>query len=94
MTNAPLTQSTRTLLGNLQLVNSRNSETLNSVKSRNKFSSFGAFTLQLPYSNIISPWLTEFGPLPWQAKQTTSALCQLQPATQAGQILLNLAKFC
>ena len=47
MTNAPLTQSTRTLLGNLQLVNSRNSETLNSVKSRNKFSSFGAFTLQL-----------------------------------------------
>ena len=35
----------------------------------------------LPYSNRISPWLTEFGPLPWQAKQTTSALCQLQPAT-------------
>ena len=45
MTNAPLTQSTRTLLGNLQLVNSRNSETLNSVNSRNKFSSFGAFVL-------------------------------------------------
>ena len=22
----------------------------------------------LPYSNRISPWLTEFGPLPWQAK--------------------------
>ena len=49
---------------------------------------------QLPYSNRISPWLTEFGPLPWQAKQTVSAHCQLQPATQAGQILLTLAKFC
>ena len=36
---------------------------------------------QLPYSNRISPWLTEFGPLLWQAKQTVSALCQLQPAT-------------
>ena len=35
----------------------------------------------IPYSNRISPWLTEFGPLPWQAKQTMSALCQLQPAT-------------
>ena len=32
---------------------------------------------QLPYSNRISQWLTEFGPLPWQAKQTVSALCQL-----------------
>ena len=28
----------------------------------------------LPYSNRISPWLTEFGPLQWQAKQTVSAL--------------------
>ena len=27
----------------------------------------------LPYSNRISPWLTEFGPLLWQAKQTMSA---------------------
>ena len=34
----------------------------------------------VPYSNRISPWLTEFGPLPWQTKQTVSALCQLQPA--------------
>ena len=25
--------------------------------------------------------VTEFGPLPWQARQTVSALCQLQPAT-------------
>ena len=39
---------------------------------------------QLPYSNKISPRLTEFGPLPWQAKQTVSALCQLQPATYLG----------
>ena len=31
----------------------------------------------IPYSNRISPWLTEFGPLPWQAKQTVSALSQL-----------------
>ena len=30
----------------------------------------------------------------WQAKQAVSALCQLHPATQAGQILLALAKFC
>ena len=30
----------------------------------------------LPYTNRISPGLTEFGPLPWQAKQTVSALCQ------------------
>ena len=29
----------------------------------------------IPYSNRISPLLTEFGPLPWQAKQTVSALC-------------------
>ena len=36
---------------------------------------------EVPYSNRIWPWITEFGPLPWQAKQTTSALCQLQPAT-------------
>ena len=43
----------------------------------------------LPYSNRISPWLTEIGPLPWQAKQTTSALCQLQPVSvNPGQILL------
>ena len=37
----------------------------------------------LPYSRLfrISPWLTEFGPLLWQPKQTVSALCQLQPAT-------------
>ena len=48
----------------------------------------------LPYSNRISPWLTAFGPLPWQVKQSLSALCQLQPATYAGQILLTLAKFC
>ena len=27
-------------------------------------------------------------------KQTMSALCQLQPATLVGQILLALAKFC
>ena len=27
---------------------------------------------KLPYSNRISPWLTEFGPLPWQAKQTVA----------------------
>ena len=36
---------------------------------------------ELPYSNRISPLLTEFGPLLWQAKQTVSAPCQLQPAT-------------
>ena len=30
---------------------------------------------QLSYSNRILPWLTEFGLLSWQAKQT--ALCQL-----------------
>ena len=42
----------------------------------------------VPYSNRISPWLTEFGPLPWQAKQTVSDLCKLQPAKLAGQILL------
>ena len=42
----------------------------------------------LPYSNRISPWLTAFGPLPWQVKQSLSALCQLQPATYAGQIML------
>ena len=35
----------------------------------------------VPYTNRIWPGLTEFGPLPWQAKQTVSALCQLQPAT-------------
>ena len=28
----------------------------------------------IPYSNRISQWLTEFGPLPWQAKQTVSAV--------------------
>ena len=38
------------------------------------------FRNPLPYSNRISPCLTEFGPLPWQAKQTVSVLCQLQPA--------------
>ena len=46
----------------------------------------------LPYSDRISPWVTEFGPLPWKAKQTTSALCQLEPATIGGPntvILLN-----
>ena len=43
----------------------------------------------LPYSNISSPGLTEFGPLPWQAvaKQTASASCQLQPTTEAGPIM-------
>ena len=41
----------------------------------------------VPCSNRISPWLTEFGPLPWQAEQTVSALCQLPPATR-------WAKFC
>ena len=40
--------------------------------------------MYVPYSNRIWPWLTEFGPLPWQAKQTVSALCQLQPATYLG----------
>ena len=35
----------------------------------------------LPYSNVNSPELKSIGPLPWQAKQTVSALCLPQPAT-------------
>ena len=49
---------------------------------------------RIPYSTWIWPWLTEFGPLSCQAKQTVSALGQLQSATLAGQILFTLAKFC
>ena len=45
----------------------------------------------VPYSNLDSPGLTQIGPLPWQAKQTVSALCQPQPATQLGQSMLDLA---
>ena len=37
--------------------------------------------LMLPCYNANSPGLTYIGPLLWQAKQTMSALCQLQPAT-------------
>ena len=34
--------------------------------------------LRVPHSIRISEWLTEFGPLPWQAKQgTVSSLFQL-----------------
>ena len=39
----------------------------------------------------ISPWLTEFGPLPWQAKQTLSALCQLSVSLSLPD---RRAKFC
>ena len=44
-------------------------------------SSQDELTYLISYSNRISPWFTEFGPLPWQAKQTVSTLCQLKPAT-------------
>ena len=46
---------------------------------------------KLPQSYLDSPGLTQIGPLLWQAKQTVSALCQLQPATQVGQSKLPLA---
>ena len=46
----------------------------------------------VPYYGVNSPpCLTSIGPLLWQAQQTMSALCQLQPATQVGQSTLTLA---
>ena len=53
----------------------------------------------VPYSNRISPWITEFGPLLWQAKQTVSGLCKLQNhigwqnSVNPGQILLVYGKY-
>ena len=35
----------------------------------------------IPCYNVCSPGLTSVRPLLWQAKQTVTALCQLQPAT-------------
>jgi len=49
---------------------------------------------RIPYYNAISSGLTYFGPLLWQAKQTLSDLCQLQPATQVGKSSLVPAKQC
>jgi len=49
---------------------------------------------RIPSYNAISSGLTYFGPLLWQAKQTLSDLCQLQPATQVGKSSLVPAKQC
>ena len=46
----------------------------------------------LLYTNANSPGLTSIGPLLWQAKQTVSSLCQLQPATYVSHSKLALAK--
>ena len=46
---------------------------------------------KVPYSNRISPWLIEFGLLPWQTKQTVSALaCHIGGPNyvNTGQVLL------
>jgi len=48
-------------------------------------------TKNVPYSNRILPWLTDFGPLPWQAKQTVSAWCQLGVSFSLPH---RQAKFC
>ena len=41
--------------------------------------------MSLPFATV-----TPMGPLLWQAKQTVSALCQLQLATKEGQLAITM----